>query len=971
MQFRTHLMRLEEIGAKIGGLTKAFWFIEKAGLSGDLRKQVVAAAGGEYDYPKLRKALMAIVPRVNKEEDMSCRPNQGNRHWKTKNYQSARQVHATTDDSVDDPEKNEMEDEGQDTDQLEGELEVLMTQAAKKRAQIEKARGFTKNESAEDRERRIKSMKERMPCSACKAHGKTVYGHWHGDATCPYHKDNKSQNVLAVIEEQHSDSESDQDDFFTPDGVYMATAETDQHQVLDEGHHEVWIGSLSGHEKPSGSRHTLALSDTCCARTVAGEKWMRAHLKHLRKQQEDVFVIDESRPFRFGAGPRIMSRYAVIMPISIPQAKKWAHLRVSVVDQDVPLLISKGAMKQLGVVLDLEHGKVEFKKLEAAVPPRETKTGLCGFDINVEASRKRCECPDPNLLEYDCEVVLQGHGRDVEQEIMMTSEKISPHLEQRDQEAHSRKGTSQIVQQCESCAKQMIKKGDFSYEALCELMRKLPIGQSTRHRQIHGGQGQANNTWVAGLYAHGKWIATTKRSVVYPNVIRYVNLFMRQRSDRTWTSFAINKNVLTGPHCDMNNSKQEPSITVTFGAFEGGQMWVHESGESTTSNLVWKEDSQRGRLPGKLVSTFREPYEFSPHVLHATQPWSGERWCLTMYTVRDAAQVDQDIWDALRRLKFPLKRRSASRTFGVVNEPSTDAHMSSHREPQERREDMCHATSTPQLQQRSSSETSEFRREDEQFEDRTDRRTTTQGGLCPGDRVSLQRVSGGLEDPHGGSAEGAVRSGEAEEEVRSSAGRVEEVRSRGSSEFVRREGGRGSPEGSRRTLGEVETPAVRFGTRDVGGRDKGSHPSRGGHRVSSPVLLGMHDTDDDPNQPTGRNRLLRVSEIPQLPSDPSAHSRRASHGSGPERAGDQEGGRQEDRQEEEIPSGIPPNRSSRTSCQRLRQRRRQSGRERPPNRRLRQGLPRTARGWLQERSRFPTHRTRTARRRSTGSSTPT
>ena len=418
-------MRLEEIGAKIGGLTKAFWFIEKAGLSGDLRKQVVAAAGGEYDYPKLRKALMAIVPRVNKEEDMSCRPNQGNRHWKTKNYQSARQVHATTDDSVDDPEKNEMEDEGQDTDQLEGELEVLMTQAAKKRAQIEKARGFTKNESAEDRERRIKSMKERMPCSACKAHGKTVYGHWHGDATCPYHKDNKSQNVLAVIEEQHSDSESDQDDFFTPDGVYMATAETDQHQVLDEGHHEVWIGSLSGHEKPSGSRHTLALSDTCCARTVAGEKWMRAHLKHLRKQQEDVFVIDESRPFRFGAGPRIMSRYAVIMPISIPQAKKWAHLRVSVVDQDVPLLISKGAMKQLGVVLDLEHGKVEFKKLEAAVPPRETKTGLCGFDINVEASRKRCECPDPNLLEYDCEVVLQGHGRDVEQEIMMTSETSS------------------------------------------------------------------------------------------------------------------------------------------------------------------------------------------------------------------------------------------------------------------------------------------------------------------------------------------------------------------------------------------------------------------------------------------------------------------------------------------------------------------------------------------------------------------
>ena len=46
MEFRNHLNRLEESGAKIEGVTKAYWFTEKAGLSGDLRKQVVAAAGG-------------------------------------------------------------------------------------------------------------------------------------------------------------------------------------------------------------------------------------------------------------------------------------------------------------------------------------------------------------------------------------------------------------------------------------------------------------------------------------------------------------------------------------------------------------------------------------------------------------------------------------------------------------------------------------------------------------------------------------------------------------------------------------------------------------------------------------------------------------------------------------------------------------------------------------------------------------
>ena len=50
-----------------------------------------------------------------------------------------------------------------------------MTHAAKKRAAIEQSRGFRTPESAEAREKRIKDMKARMPCSACKAHGHTVY----------------------------------------------------------------------------------------------------------------------------------------------------------------------------------------------------------------------------------------------------------------------------------------------------------------------------------------------------------------------------------------------------------------------------------------------------------------------------------------------------------------------------------------------------------------------------------------------------------------------------------------------------------------------------------------------------------------------------------------------------------------------------------------------------------------------------
>ena len=164
---------------------------------------------------------------VNSSE-LSWLPQGGNRHWKARNNNQPRQVHATLDDSTEDPEKDPVEEADLDSADLEGELEVLLTQVAKKRAQIEKARGYTKNETPTEREQRIKDMKARMPCSACKAHGKTVYGHWRGDAACPYKKD-KEKNVLAVVEQQLSDSDSDQDELFGPSSndVYLATSPDD------------------------------------------------------------------------------------------------------------------------------------------------------------------------------------------------------------------------------------------------------------------------------------------------------------------------------------------------------------------------------------------------------------------------------------------------------------------------------------------------------------------------------------------------------------------------------------------------------------------------------------------------------------------------------------------------------------------------------------------------------------------------
>ena len=580
MEFRRHGQRLEEIGAGLTGVTRAYWFLEKAGLSPELRKQVVAAAGGQYDYTKLRSAVMAIVPQVNKEEGHHEAGHHhsgvGNRQWR-----KAAKVHATMQD--DRAEDGEAEDHaGSDDGQvppelLEEELHVLLTQAARKRAQVEKARGFSsgngggkaggKGESAEARAKRIAELKQKMPCSACKANGKTAYGHWRGDPECPFSKKaskNSGSNVMAVVEEELSDS--DEDYMPATTDVFLACSD-----VVPEGTREHWCASAVSHD---GHEHDflLALSDTCCARSVVGEKWARAHMAHLHQAGVDVYVVDEARPFRFGAGPRIASKHSIVFPVHVGGGCAVPWLRVSVVDQDVPLLLSKGALKALGAKLDLGRARLEFVELETEVALIETKSGLCGFEINKLESLYTGDIafPPQAMLEGEMEVSLGGLLEELEagdREVHVCPDIASPKTE-----------IKPNFPRCELMAQKFLEKKDFSYEALQQVVENLPDVDQSRQRNINGGNRKQRRGMMAGLWAHGGMFGVAKTGQKFPGTIQYINMFMRDKVDLRWTSFVVLKNVQTNIHTDAHNATDSLTATVTFGQFDGGQLWVAGDG---------------------------------------------------------------------------------------------------------------------------------------------------------------------------------------------------------------------------------------------------------------------------------------------------------------------------------------------------------------------------------------------------------
>ena len=189
-----------------------------------------------------------------------------------------------------------------------------------------------------------------MPCARCKSAGKIIYGHWKDDPECPL----KSKQVNEVS--------ADGPSFLTDVVVVMA------------------LGCRGRLRRESSCGK--AVLDCACARTVGGLAWLMEYLevlKYLGIQWAGMIVQDQDA-FRFGPGERVTSLYAVWLPI-VMEARVAFWLRVAIVDEDDPLLMSRGAFKALGGVVDLNEDTVHFKKINVRDTLATTTAGHIACDI--------------------------------------------------------------------------------------------------------------------------------------------------------------------------------------------------------------------------------------------------------------------------------------------------------------------------------------------------------------------------------------------------------------------------------------------------------------------------------------------------------------------------------------------------------------------------------------------------------------
>ena len=96
----------------------------------------------------------------------------------------------------------------------------------------------------------------------------------------------------------------------------------------------------------------FAVLDSACNVTVCGENWLDNYLQSLSRCDRRKFQQKD----KFGGGRMLKSGGKYWLPVVI--AGKEVTVRTEVVKSDIPLLLSREAMKKAGVKIDLEKDTV-------------------------------------------------------------------------------------------------------------------------------------------------------------------------------------------------------------------------------------------------------------------------------------------------------------------------------------------------------------------------------------------------------------------------------------------------------------------------------------------------------------------------------------------------------------------------------------------------------------------------------------
>ena len=220
----------------------------------------------------------------------------------------------------------------------------------------------------------------------------------------------------------------------------------------------------------------------------------------------------------------------------------------------------------------------------------------------------------------------------------------------------SSKCSAQPANQVEALAQLALQRRDFSEDSLVEILQlALPRSQANPRPSVLGDADQAAY-FIVGHFCSKTGEGLTNHCHKFPSLARLLNAFFLSRCpDGSWGSFAVAHNAGANPHRDAANCPSSLNYSVSIGNFKGGGLLV-ESDRGAEELL----DPASGILVrAELLNSAHRLVSFSPQLLHASAPWTGDKWSLTAYSLRSLASVGETLARDLAALDFPLSVTAA------------------------------------------------------------------------------------------------------------------------------------------------------------------------------------------------------------------------------------------------------------------------------------------------------------------------
>ena len=332
-EFDRLVARLAEVQVVLPETVLAWMYVDKLRLDESGEIALLASVQNQYRLKLLQEAALVHDRSLRKpweESRATRRDTRGRdqaRSYKTVNVAELDEDREDTDASDFDGGENEEGEACIVSEEVASSLHeayVLHQNAKSRYREALQRRGYDDAEQRKQAEQRLQRAKERSFCSACKKKG-----HWHRDPQCPL---NQSK------------------------GVHFSVATT----------HQVNVCSIfEAKMDPSYRGPLLAVTDTACASTVVGHPWLGRYMEQADKGGLSYRFGDDYESYRFGASRVFKAEFAAWLPMRV--MGKWVVLKASVVACDVPFLMGKPTLKELGMKMDMTKSTVEFGSL--GTPP--------------------------------------------------------------------------------------------------------------------------------------------------------------------------------------------------------------------------------------------------------------------------------------------------------------------------------------------------------------------------------------------------------------------------------------------------------------------------------------------------------------------------------------------------------------------------------------------------------------------------